>query len=123
MELSDHVHTLTSSGRIPAAFKFRDQLREAAAAAPAHVAEGFGRFTPRDFANYLRMAVGTLAETRTHLERGVRQGYFTATQHADATRLCDRALDMTRKLLAAKLRQIAEEERQKQAARKPPPHR
>jgi four helix bundle protein len=37
-------------------WKLRSQLQESVAAAPAHIAEGFGRFSPPDFARYAVMA-------------------------------------------------------------------
>jgi hypothetical protein len=52
-------------------------------------------------------------ETDTWLQRGSRNGYWNEDTFTRAKSLCDRALDITRKLLASKVRQIAEEERQK----------
>jgi four helix bundle protein len=48
--------------------KFRDQIREAAASAPALIAEGFARFTTGEMIRYLRMARGELAEVQNHIK-------------------------------------------------------
>ena len=78
---------------------------------PAHIAEGFARFKPREFVRYLRMALGSLAETRTHLERGRRRAYFTEEQHQAASSLLNRSTYMVTRLLQSKLRQLEAEEK------------
>jgi len=45
--------------------------------APRHIAEGFGRYLPREFSQYLRIANGSLMETTNHLQDGRDRGYFT----------------------------------------------
>jgi four helix bundle protein len=49
-----------------------------AAASVGNIAEGFGRFVPRDFSQYLRIANGSLMETSNHLQDGLDRGYFRA---------------------------------------------
>jgi four helix bundle protein len=56
---------------------FRRQLQNAAASAPRNIAEGFGRFLPREFSQYLRIANGSLMETTNHLQDGRDRGYFS----------------------------------------------
>jgi hypothetical protein len=69
--------------------------------------------------HYLRIAIGTLRETDTWLQRGRRQGHWTEGVYRPAKTLCDRTLDMTRKLLASKERQIAAEEASRRRKRRP----
>jgi len=76
-ELAAEVFTETAHGPASRDFRFRDQIRDAAASAPRNIAEGFGRFSPGDFAMFLRYAVASLAETRNHLLDGQERGYFT----------------------------------------------
>ncbi len=71
VDLRDRVIELTSTGRAASDFAFRDQIRDSARSAPRNIAEGFGRFNPRPFAQYLRIARGSLQETRSHLQDGV----------------------------------------------------
>lgn len=66
-ELSREVFAATASGPAATDFRFRDQIRDSAASAARNIAEGFGRFSPADFARFLRYAKGSLAETRHHL--------------------------------------------------------
>ncbi|NOT26319.1 MAG: four helix bundle protein [Acidobacteria bacterium] len=49
------VYRLCSTGRLSTDLTRRLQLERAAAGAPAHVAEGFGRFNPADFARFLTL--------------------------------------------------------------------
>jgi len=44
----------------------RQQLRKAANSACAAISEGFGRYTPLDFARFLRISKGSLEEIRDH---------------------------------------------------------
>ncbi len=120
-ELADLVVAMTATGPVARDFSFCDQLRRAAGGPGPNIAEGFARYGPKEFAHYLRMAIGSLMETRTFLLRGERQGYWNAEVSKTALTLCDRALDITRKLLAAKLRQIKDSENQKPKPLKRPP--
>src|SRR5687768_6790090 len=45
----------------------RDQLREAAHSSCSNIAEGFGRFRPREFARFLEIWVGSMEEVLEHL--------------------------------------------------------
>ena len=112
-ELADLIIEITATGAVTKDAELCDQIRRSSGAPGPHIAEGFGRFKPREFAHYLRMAVGSLMETETWLQRGKRNGYWKRETFDRAKSLCDRALDMTRKLLASKVRQIEEKDRQK----------
>jgi four helix bundle protein len=72
-------------------FEFRKQLREAAGSAPRLMAEGFGRYYPAEFARYLRLANGELAETVECLDDGVDRRHFTQNQIVPIQRLAKRS--------------------------------
>jgi four helix bundle protein len=81
--------------RHPAAkrdFGFRDQLFQAASGPPSHVAEGFGRRTPRDFILFLSYARGSLSEALTRLTDGVDRGHYTEDEATAAFTLGRRAI-------------------------------
>ena len=109
-ELGDLVVAIIAKGPAARDFEFCDQIRRSATRPGPNIAEGFGRKSPKEFARFLGIALASLLETRTHLGRGGRQNYWSAETLRQALSLCDRALDITRKLLASKERQIAEQE-------------
>jgi four helix bundle protein len=82
-ELRDAIFTLTETGPVLRNLTFRDQVRRSSSSPPANIAEGFGRFKPREFAQFLRIARASLIETRNHLQDGRTKKYFTEedTEH------------------------------------------
>jgi four helix bundle protein len=76
-DLRDAIFTLTERGPVLQNPKFRDQIRRASSSPPANIAEGFGRFKPREFAQFMRIARASLLETRNHLLDGRTKKYFT----------------------------------------------
>ena len=58
-------------------FKFRDQLRDSARSAPRNIAEGFGRFKHKEFAQFARVAKGSEAEVLNHFIDAVESGYMS----------------------------------------------
>ncbi len=96
---------------------FCDQIRDSAGAVAPLLAEGFVRFTPPEFAKYLRWAKAEIAEVQTHLVKAERRGYFTQEQLARAWRISKRTMKATSRLLDAKLRQIQEQKRDKRTRR------
>ena len=98
-ELKRGVYALIQHGEAARDLKFRDQLRDAAASAPRNIAEGFGRYQPKDFAQYLRVANGSLMETTNHLQDGVDRGYFTASAIAPLVVLARRSSAATTRLI------------------------
>lgn len=43
------------------------QTADSAASGPRNIAEGFGRFAPAQFSNFLRIAIGSELETKNQL--------------------------------------------------------
>ena len=56
------------------------QIRRAGASIPANIAEGSQRGTDRDFAQFISIARGSLAELETHILLSQRIGYFNDEQ-------------------------------------------
>ena len=88
-------------------FKFRNQLRDAASGISAAVAEGFGRQHPPEFVTFLRYALASLAEAKTHLKDGIDRGYFAATDYQLGFTWARRCRPVLRNLLASQRRLIA----------------
>lgn len=68
------------------------QASDAAASAPRNIAEGFGRFAPIQFANFLRIAIGSEVETKNHILKAWQRGAITDEEHWAGMLLCKRAI-------------------------------
>jgi four helix bundle protein len=98
-ELKLGVYALIETETVRRDEDFYRQIRNAAASAPRNVAEGFGRFQPGEFSQYLRVANGSLLETANHLQDGRDRGYFDARSIEPLLALVRRASAATTRLL------------------------
>ena len=98
-ELSADVFKLTDRPRVARDRKFCEQIEAAAASPSANIAEGFGRFSPREFARFLRIARGSLFETRNHVLKARANGYITDEESVGLLRLQSRATGAVTSLL------------------------
>ncbi len=67
MKLAVEVYKATLKMPVDERYGLTSQLRRAAAAVPANIAEGAGRGSSADFARFVTIARGSLAELETHL--------------------------------------------------------
>jgi len=86
------VYRLCAAGPLSVDWARRRQLEEAVAGPPAHVAEGFGRFNPADFARFLVLARSSLMESQNHLRDAVDRGYISEEACIEHSRLAEAAL-------------------------------
>jgi len=70
----------------------RGQLEGAAMGPPGHIAEGFGRFNPRDFARFVVMARSSLMEAQNHLHTAVDKGHITDERRIEHDQLAEIAV-------------------------------
>ncbi|HEY0080289.1 MAG TPA: four helix bundle protein [Pyrinomonadaceae bacterium] len=61
------IYEITSQDRFAKDFGLRDQIRRASVSIMANIAEGFGRHSDKEFANFLNMAHGSASEVQSHL--------------------------------------------------------
>ncbi len=59
------------------------QVRRAASSVPANIVEGANRATKKDYAHFLNIARGSLAETEYYLHLSKRLGYLTDAEYAE----------------------------------------
>jgi four helix bundle protein len=84
-------------------FRITSQLLRSAASVPANVAEGWMRSSRKDYARFVSVARGSLAEAETFLLLSVRTGLLPEAESASAMRIADqlgRQLNMLRSQLA-----------------------
>jgi four helix bundle protein len=91
-ELREKIHALTATGLAAGDRKFCDQLRDSASSVTRNIAEGFGRYRHREFAQFLSVARGSLFEVADHLHDGIARRYWTDTQAEELISLCNRSI-------------------------------
>lgn len=80
MDLSEAVYRLVRSFPKAEEFRLTSQLLRAAVSIPANVAEGNARSSRRDYARFVSIARGSLAETETLLMLANRIGLAPAEE-------------------------------------------
>lgn len=76
MEVSQSVYELTATFPVEKRFGLTSQMRRSAVSIASNIAEGWGRGTPAQFANFLRIARGSANELETLLELSHRLGFI-----------------------------------------------
>ncbi len=61
------IYETTAMDRFARDFGLRDQIQRASISIMANIAEGFGRHTDKNFANFLSMAHASVSEVQSHL--------------------------------------------------------
>jgi four helix bundle protein len=86
------VYAFTARPEVAKHFSFCDQIRKSSSSAPANLAEGFWRHSPVENARFVRIALGSLGETETHLGLARDEHYITETEFAGLQKRARRAL-------------------------------
>ncbi len=61
------IYLLTKDGEFLRDYDLRSQIRRSSVSIMSNIAEGQGRRTDKDFANFLNISLGSVAETKSHL--------------------------------------------------------
>lgn len=83
MDLVTEIYQLTGTWPTDERYGLTSQLRRAAISVPSNVAEGAARGSTKDFARFLNIAQGSLAEVETQLELAKRIGLITDYSHVE----------------------------------------
>lgn len=83
------IYEITSLGSFSNDFGLRDQIRRSTVSIMANIAEGFGRKSDREFANFLNIAHGSVAETQSHLYVALDLGYINDDQFVTLHKIFD----------------------------------
>jgi four helix bundle protein len=97
-ELKLRVYRLVRQSHVARDRRFVVQITDAAASGPRNIAEGFGRFNKREFANFLKIAIASEHEVRNHFIDAVDRGFVDSTQAQADLDLADRAIGAATRL-------------------------
>ena len=89
------IYKLTNSSAFSKDFGLRDQIRRSAVSIMANVAEGQGRRSTKEFANFLNIAHGSVAETQSHLYIALDLEYLEKEEFKEIYSLLDEVARMT----------------------------
>lgn len=81
--LTKDIYLISGSGTFGKDFDLRSQIRRSSVSIMANIAEGQGRRTDKDFANFLNMSLGSVAETKSHIYLALDLGYLERSQFDD----------------------------------------
>jgi four helix bundle protein len=100
--LRSEVFEFTATPPASRDVKFCDQIRDSSASAPRNIAEGFGRFQPKAFAQFLVYARASIVETQNHLIDARDRGYIDEKLFSRLFNLAAAARRTTTRLIMSK---------------------
>jgi four helix bundle protein len=99
-KLQQEVFAFTAKPPACRDYKYCDQIRDASRSASWNTSEGFGRYYPKEFRHFLRIAAASLHEVKNQLLDGRDLGYLTDEEHVRLKRLALRAIKANVRLSA-----------------------
>lgn len=100
MDLAAMVYAVASSMPKAEQYGMTSQMQRAATSVPANIAEGYQRGTRKDYARFISIARGSLAETETFLMLAARVGHLSAEAVAPPLALAEELSRMLARLKA-----------------------
>jgi len=70
------VYLATREGEFAIDYDLHRQVRRSSSSIMANIAEGQGRRTDKDFAHFINISLGSVAETKSHLYLALDLGYI-----------------------------------------------
>jgi four helix bundle protein len=97
IELVKLIYSMTKEGEISKDFGLRDQLRRATVSIPTNIAEGFERYSRKEYVNFLNIAKGSSGEVRSLVRVALEVGYFDSQTYNE---LHNQASELSRMLFS-----------------------
>jgi four helix bundle protein len=101
MDLAEASYRLTATFPKDERFGLISQIRRACTSIPANIAEGYGRDSKGSYAQFLKVAQGSLKELETHLLLAERLGLVAVDTSVPILASCDSLGRMLRSLIRA----------------------
>lgn len=76
-EVTKVIYRATTNGEFSKDYDLRSQIRRASISIMANIAEGFGRRSDKEFANFLNIAHASACEVQSHLYVALDFNYIT----------------------------------------------
>ncbi|MHC0066184.1 four helix bundle protein [Nostoc sp. UIC 10890] len=95
IDLVKQIYLRTKEGELSRDFGLRDQLRRATVSIPTNIAEGFERYSRKEYLNFLNIAKGSAGEVRSLLRVALEVGYLDQPTY---TQLSNQAIELSRML-------------------------
>lgn len=89
------VYESTGKERFSRDFGLRNQIQRASVSIMANIAEGFGRHSDKEFANFLNMAHASVSEVQSHLYVALDLDYVSRSCFEDLYKQLDEISRMT----------------------------
>jgi four helix bundle protein len=101
MDLCETCYRMTSQFPRDELYGLSSQIRRASVSIPANIAEGYGRNTKGAYAQFLRIAQGSLKELETHIILAERLGLAADQPTSQLLESCDTLGRMLWSLIAS----------------------
>jgi len=88
-QLTRSIYESTAEGAFTKDYGLREQVRRACVSIMANIAEGFGRHSDKEFANFLNIARGSATEAQSHLYVALDLDFLTKEQFQSFYSLLD----------------------------------
>lgn len=79
-ELADYIYELTMDYPKSELFGISSQMKRAAVSVPSNIAEGFARYSKKEFHRFLKIALGSLYELNTQMLISKRRKFINESQ-------------------------------------------
>jgi four helix bundle protein len=98
--LKCRIYDIASRPAVARDGKFCDQIVASSSSVPSNLAEGFGRYTHKDFARFVVIARSSLLETQNHLIDGKDRRHIQQGEFDELWALSDETLGAVTRLLS-----------------------
>ncbi len=99
-ELTTRVYAITETTGPARDFRFCGQIRDAASSISRNIAEGFGRYRHKEFAQFLTIARGSAFELADLLRDGVKRRHWPEEEIRPTLAICYRAIAALTRLVS-----------------------